>query len=543
MSVLTILLKLFRPGFDSPFGQWFYAKIRRVAFVVSVPALYSLWLAIKHLVPNEECFDKIIPSSVNMAFCLLAAMLFNDRRLKLTLSGNEPKVEAAVQLFTKYWSYVWLFWFFGYFFNTANIFFVQTLNLLPQVPSGVFDFVFDLFCYAVSFCFLISYFILLRPEDKNPIPWNAIWITGLLVFLALIVNDFNPFNYPPRQEMILNMIIGFGFGTYNCVLLALLAGRFESRFFHAPIWVVLLFYIYAGLQVGYETCGAVAQYDRSLPSGPKESTVFLINTNQLNLWNLSTNKDTITASFSDENDLIGIWQDYPKTNTAKITLTKMQQDDLTQAQTNKQYPLPENLSSDIRFDDFKLNSSFNCWLGEQKEFDYFQRATLLAFCFLKALLFVFVLWLVDEGSLVAYFRAAINKASGPLEVHLQARDATLIGKLKYECSTVSSVICYWHSNEDCVVWEFFVPRPARFTVVAEQSCGRGCGGRYEVVVKGVDRLACSVQVTDAWSHFMRNKLGEIDIPKPGNYSLTIKPDKIDGGSLMNLRSITFRSEK
>lgn len=128
----------------------------------------------------------------------------------------------------------------------------------------------------------------------------------------------------------------------------------------------------------------------------------------------------------------------------------------------------------------------------------------------------------------------MEKPGNPV-LRFQAKDAKLHGDaLKYENGKEWENIGYWGSTSDYVTWKLTASRPSRFLVVIEQSCIKGCGGKYEIMV-GSQRLSGSVQETSGWKCFVRCQIGSIAIQDSGEHTLKVQAVQIQGGALMNLR--------
>ncbi len=136
-------------------------------------------------------------------------------------------------------------------------------------------------------------------------------------------------------------------------------------------------------------------------------------------------------------------------------------------------------------------------------------------------------------------KTAMEKPSNAV-LRFNAMDAELHGDaLKYENGREWENIGYWASTNDYVIWKFNSPRPIRFLVVVEQSCIKGCGGKYEIIV-GSQRLAGDVQETGSWKNFIRCKLGNITVQDAGEITLKVQAVQVQGGALMNLRLIILQ---
>ena len=100
-------------------------------------------------------------------------------------------------------------------------------------------------------------------------------------------------------------------------------------------------------------------------------------------------------------------------------------------------------------------------------------------------------------------------------------------------------IGYWYSASDFATWQFDAIRPGTFSVIIDQSCARGCGGKYAVIL-GSERIEATVLVTGKWENYTRLKLGSFAVPRSGRFELKVQPIEIIGEALMNIRMFVLR---
>ena len=125
-------------------------------------------------------------------------------------------------------------------------------------------------------------------------------------------------------------------------------------------------------------------------------------------------------------------------------------------------------------------------------------------------------------------------------VVLKAGDAVVRGtNARYESSGGKDNIGYWSNPDDYVVWRFYVTKTGTFDVEVTFACATGSGGSDYTLSIVRQELTGKVKDIGGWTSFVTEKLGTLKITKPGTYNLSVKPDTMPGGALMNLKSVTL----
>ncbi len=125
-------------------------------------------------------------------------------------------------------------------------------------------------------------------------------------------------------------------------------------------------------------------------------------------------------------------------------------------------------------------------------------------------------------------------------VVLTASEAEVVGgQVRYEQGGGKDNIGYWSNNEDFVKWTMKVTKPGKFTVDVTYA-NPDEGGEYEVAL-GEQKLPGKVHATNNWVNFTTETIGSLQISQAGKYELTVKPKKIAGGALMNLKAVTLKA--
>ena len=129
----------------------------------------------------------------------------------------------------------------------------------------------------------------------------------------------------------------------------------------------------------------------------------------------------------------------------------------------------------------------------------------------------------------------------PQPIILHAKTATVHGTgAHYESGPERDNIGFWTNPSDWVGWELTLQRPATFLVQITYACPPDSeGSDYEVLI-GEHRLTGTVKSTGGWGKFVVERLGILDLEKPGKHEVGVKPLTKPKGAVMNLQAITLR---
>jgi alpha-L-fucosidase len=121
---------------------------------------------------------------------------------------------------------------------------------------------------------------------------------------------------------------------------------------------------------------------------------------------------------------------------------------------------------------------------------------------------------------------------------LRALDATVHGATaQYESGGGKDNIGYWTNANDYVTWEFKIDKPGVFLIGLSYACEPGAAGsKYTVRLAG-STVSGEVRSTGGWTDFIEESLGPVNLASPGQYMLTVKPESMPHGAVMNLKSI------
>jgi len=125
-----------------------------------------------------------------------------------------------------------------------------------------------------------------------------------------------------------------------------------------------------------------------------------------------------------------------------------------------------------------------------------------------------------------------GKASGTF---LRARDAEIHGT---GARKHGDAIIAWRGKSTWISWDVRIARPGRLSAhVLQANAGRG-GSQFELAV-GDSKLAGTIRHTAGWDEYVYVKLGEIDVPKAGRYTVSIRPTRQVDGRLGNVAAVVI----
>jgi len=133
-----------------------------------------------------------------------------------------------------------------------------------------------------------------------------------------------------------------------------------------------------------------------------------------------------------------------------------------------------------------------------------------------------------------------QKAEADGSVKLAATEAALHGdKIQYEEGGGKDAIGFWMDPADWVSWDFTLDKPGKFSVELTLAAEKGSGGEYTVGI-GSQELSGKVPETGAWTKFVTEKLGKVELAAAGKYTLAVKAKNKKGLAVMNLRSVVLK---
>ena len=125
-------------------------------------------------------------------------------------------------------------------------------------------------------------------------------------------------------------------------------------------------------------------------------------------------------------------------------------------------------------------------------------------------------------------------------VVLKASDAVVRGtNARYESGGGKDNIGYWTNSDDYVIWRFKIIKSGTFDAQVTFACAAGSGGSEYTLSVAKQKISGKVKNTGSWTNFDTEKVGTLKIEKPGTYNLSVKPETMPSGAVMNLKSVTL----
>jgi arylsulfatase A len=159
-------------------------------------------------------------------------------------------------------------------------------------------------------------------------------------------------------------------------------------------------------------------------------------------------------------------------------------------------------------------------------------------------------WRREVGALLPTpnpaYRGSVAGPDGTITLGCRATEV-FGSQLRFEPAIHKNTLGFWTNAADYARWDFSVAKPGRFEVEILQGCGKGQGGSVvEVLVADPDGrevvapLVMTVEDTGHFQNFVPRAAGAVELPKPGRYSLTLKPRSKKAAAVMDVREIVLR---
>ncbi len=126
------------------------------------------------------------------------------------------------------------------------------------------------------------------------------------------------------------------------------------------------------------------------------------------------------------------------------------------------------------------------------------------------------------------------------KITLKAADAEIHGTSpQYERDGEKDQIGYWANPQDYVFWSIKIAKPGAHHVAVTYSCQPGAEGSRFVIELGDQQLVGTSKPTHSWSTYRTDSLGEVRTPKPGVYTLAVKPRAEPAWKVIGLKSVVL----
>ncbi|HEX4646549.1 MAG TPA: N-acetylgalactosamine 6-sulfate sulfatase (GALNS), partial [Verrucomicrobiae bacterium] len=109
--------------------------------------------------------------------------------------------------------------------------------------------------------------------------------------------------------------------------------------------------------------------------------------------------------------------------------------------------------------------------------------------------------------------------------------------MRYEPATNKNCLGYWVNPHDWAEWQFTVTRPGAFEIEVWQGCGKGNGGSEVQVESGGRKFAFQVVDTGDYHKLTPLRIGRVEFPAPGSYSLAVRPLEKKAGAIMDIQQV------
>ena len=100
----------------------------------------------------------------------------------------------------------------------------------------------------------------------------------------------------------------------------------------------------------------------------------------------------------------------------------------------------------------------------------------------------------------------------------------------------------WRDPKTWLSWEVEIEAAGTIPVHVHQAFARGDGGCPYTISVGDSQIEGVVQKTGGWDDFQFVKVGEVQVPKPGKYTVSIKPKDTSRPYSMDLRAIVLNGK-
>jgi len=100
----------------------------------------------------------------------------------------------------------------------------------------------------------------------------------------------------------------------------------------------------------------------------------------------------------------------------------------------------------------------------------------------------------------------------------------------------------WRGKDTSISWQAKIRKAGRLPVWIAQANQGGGGAEFELAV-GDAKLKGAIRHTKSWTDFLWVKVGEVDIPKAGTYTVTVTPTRQVEGRLGNVAAVVIGGDK
>jgi len=137
-------------------------------------------------------------------------------------------------------------------------------------------------------------------------------------------------------------------------------------------------------------------------------------------------------------------------------------------------------------------------------------------------------------------KAPAGEAKGgvPSGIFLRAKDATIHGT---GARKTGDAITSYRGKDTTLSWEVRIDKAGRMPVHLLQA-NQGAGGSVFELAVGELKLTGTIRHTETWDDYVYVKVGEIDLPQPGKYTVRLTPKKQVQGRLGNVGAVVLNGK-
>jgi len=141
------------------------------------------------------------------------------------------------------------------------------------------------------------------------------------------------------------------------------------------------------------------------------------------------------------------------------------------------------------------------------------------------------------GASMAYRVEGTKGAPAASGIFLKGTSAKFLGRKPWPRKS-KTYILGWRNSQAWLSWDVEIKQAGRIPVHVCWACAGKERSQYVLSIAGQE-LAGQSDCTGGWEAFVTRKLGEVDIPEPGKYTVTLKPIEKPGVFQMNLMHVVL----
>jgi hypothetical protein len=116
--------------------------------------------------------------------------------------------------------------------------------------------------------------------------------------------------------------------------------------------------------------------------------------------------------------------------------------------------------------------------------------------------------------------------------------ALLSGDLRIQAKGEKTNIGQWHNSADFITWQIVILQEGQYKLGLSYS--KPEGDVNVGLTLGAEKIESKISATGSWEKFLTSELGQINIPSPGVYSITLSPAQVWAWKPINVREISMK---